>query len=133
MSSPKTVLIIDDDADDISIFIEALSEVDTHTRCIAIDNCEEALKVLQKKNDDLPHYIFLDLNMPGMNGKECLKELKKNSQLKHIPVIIYSTAKRDDEFEETRKLGAAHFVTKPSKFSEVKQMLRYVLLRKSEF
>jgi CheY-like chemotaxis protein len=80
-------------------------------------NGEEALQGLRNNIFAKPDLIFLDLNMPRVNGKQCLKELKKDNSLRHIPVIIYTTSKLDDDKSEMQKLGAAYSITKPRSFS----------------
>src|SRR5690348_8038759 len=122
----KTCLLIDDDLDDQEIFTLALEKVDNEYRCIIANNGYEGLKYLSNKSNILPDYIFLDLNMPLMNGKECLIEIKKHSHLKHIPVIIYSTSSLQDDIIQTRKLGASDFITKPSSIPELSVRLARV-------
>lgn len=112
-TSAKICLLIDDDRDDQEIFTLALEKVDPAFRCVIANNGYEGLKYLTNKNNPLPRYIFLDLNMPLMNGKECLIEIKKLSFLRSVPVIIYSTSSLQDDVVQTRKLGAADFITKP--------------------
>jgi CheY-like chemotaxis protein len=116
-TSSKTCLLIDDDRDDQEIFTLALEKFDPEFRCVIANNGYEALKYLNTKSNPLPHYIFLDLNMPLMNGKECLIEIKKHPSLNHIPVIIYTTSSLQDDIVQTRKLGAADFITKPPSIS----------------
>ena len=127
MSSNKTFFIVDDDMDDQELFIEAVNEVDRSIKCLAASNCEEALDMLKTGKISLPDVIFLDLNMPRLNGKQCLAELKKESGLKHIPVIIYSTSSEKRDIEETSRLGAAYFLTKPNKFEELCRAMSYVI------
>ena len=127
MSSNKTFFIVDDDMDDQELFIEAVNEVDRSIKCLAASNCEEALDMLKTGKISLPDVIFLDLNMPRLNGKQCLAELKKESGLNHIPVIIYSTSSEKRDIEETSRLGAAYFLTKPNKFEELCRAMSYVI------
>ena len=115
----KTCLLIDDDMDDQEIFVLALEKVDKEYQCIIANNGHEGLKYLNNKSNPLPSFIFLDLNMPLMNGKECLVEIKKHTYLKHIPVIIYTTSSLQDDIIQTRKLGASDFITKPSSIPEL--------------
>jgi len=129
MNSQKTFFIVDDDVDDQELFVEAVNEVDSSIKCISVSNCEEALDLLKNYKIDLPDMIFLDLNMPRLNGKQCLAELKRQSHLRHIPVIIYSTSSEKRDIEETARLGAAHFLTKPNKFEELCQALTFVVSR----
>jgi CheY-like chemotaxis protein len=119
------ILIVDDDAEDIELFTEAVSEVDSEIHCVEAYNGLEALKVL-KRNSLLPNFIFLDINMPLMNGRKCLEEIKKNDNYKHIPVIIYSTTSDEKQISECRKLGA-DFLTKPNSFDELTGALRKIL------
>lgn len=119
------ILIVDDDAEDIELFTEAVSEVDADIHCVEAYNGLEALKVL-KRNSLLPNFIFLDINMPLMNGRKCLEEIKKNENYKHIPVIIYSTTSDEKQIRECRKLGA-DFLTKPNSFDELTGALRKIL------
>lgn len=127
MKPKKRFFIVDDDSDDQDLFIEAVNEVDNSIECVSASNCEEALDLLKNKRITLPDMIFLDLNMPRLNGKQCLAELKRESHLRHIPVIIYSTSSEKRDIDETTKLGAAHFLTKPNKFEELCKALSFVL------
>lgn len=127
MVRKKRFFIVDDDLDDQELFIEAVNEVDSSIECISSSNCEEALDLLKNSKIDLPDVIFLDLNMPRLNGKQCLVELKRQAHLQHIPVIIYSTSSEKRDIEETARLGAAHFLTKPNKFEELCKAVSFVV------
>ena len=127
MHKPRTFFIVDDDIEDQELFFEAVSEVDRSISCIPVSNCEEALAVLKSTKTDLPDMIFLDLNMPRLNGKQCLAELKRQGHLKDIPVIIYSTSSEKRDIEETTRLGAAHFLTKPNRFEDLCKAILFVL------
>jgi CheY-like chemotaxis protein len=129
MLKKKTFFIVDDDIDDQELFVEAVSEVDNSIACISVSNGEEALDVLRNRKIELPDIIFLDLNMPRLSGKQCLAELKREKHLKDIPVIIYSTSSERRDIEETTRLGAAHFLTKPNKFDELCREVLYVVAR----
>ncbi len=88
MSKNRVFFIVDDDTDDQELFIEAVSEVDETIKCLSASDCEIALDLLKNRKMELPDMIFLDLNMPRLNGKQCLAELKKQAHLRDIPVII---------------------------------------------
>ena len=105
------LMIVDDDKDDRFFFRNAVKEIDPSYECLEAQDGLEALEKLRKA-DTLPHFIFLDLNMPIMNGKECLMELKKDEKLKNIPVIIYSTSNYKEDIDSTRELGAVYYLTK---------------------
>ncbi|MEO6758878.1 MAG: response regulator [Saprospiraceae bacterium] len=117
--SVKTILIIDDDADDRELFREALLQVAPRVEYMEADDGDVALLMLTQPDAVLPDVIFLDLNMPRMNGKQCLIELKKAIGLADVPVIIYTTSKREADIEETRSLGAVYFITKPAAFDNI--------------
>ena len=119
------ILIVDDDAEDIELFTEAVEEIDSEINCVEAYNGLEALKVL-KRNSLLPNYIFLDINMPLMNGKKCLEEIKRNNNYKDIPVIIYSTTTDQKQIDECLSLGAG-FLTKPNTFDELTESLKKIL------
>jgi DNA-binding response OmpR family regulator len=118
----KICFLIDDDTDDQEIFSLALNQIDENFECQVAGNGLEGLQQL-KKSRILPDYIFLDLNMPKMNGKECLKELKKNDRLKTVPVIIYTTSSSTMDMADTKALGATAFITKPFSLTELTETL----------
>jgi CheY-like chemotaxis protein len=123
----RIVLIVDDDSDDRDFFCEALLEIDPTIQCRFAKNGQEALDILNNSEMLLPDYIFLDLNMPRLGGKQCLKAIKKSKHLSNIPVVIFSTTKQDEEAAETRELGAVLFLTKPPTYTELVKRLSYVL------
>ena len=99
------VLLVDDDPDDLEIFMEAMNEIAPETKCVIASDGMEAMQILTGDNV-YPDYIFLDINMPRMNGYEFLKAIKEVQQLKNIPVVVYSTSARPREMEQLMKLGA---------------------------
>ncbi len=121
------LLIVDDDRDDIDFFCETALELDPSISCFVAESGVAAINLLLKNDAIYPDYIFLDLNMPGMNGKQCLGKIKSNPMICHIPVIIYTTTKMKEEIEETKKLGAFLFLTKPSSSKELKRNLTAIL------
>ena len=126
----NNIMIVDDDTDEIEFFIEALLELDPNINCISANDGLAALLIIEKNDAQLPDYIFLDLNMPRMNGKTFLAELKKSERLKDIPVIIHTTSRREEDINETRCLGADYFLTKPSRFADLKSILNHILYQK---
>jgi CheY-like chemotaxis protein len=128
--SNKICFLIDDDTDDQEIFSLALKEVSEDYTCEVSSDGYEALHHLIHARQ-LPDYIFLDLNMPRMNGKECLAELKKVDRLRQIPVVIYSTSSFQHDINETRALGAAAFITKPFSVDELTRTLHHFFTHQS--
>jgi CheY-like chemotaxis protein len=121
-----TILLIDDDEDDRDIFKEAISVVQPEVHCMAARDGEEGLALLEELTI-LPDYIFLDVNMPVMDGKEFLKRAKANPVLKDIPIVVYSTSKHQSELGEYFSLGASNYITKPSEFNLLLTYLKSVL------
>ena len=118
------VLFIDDDIDDFEMFREAFRQVHPEGRIIHQIDCTAALRFLRTHSRPSPDFIFLDVNMPLMNGLECLRELKADAALRDIPVIMYSTYIHPNEKEKYRKLGAIDSFQKPNAFTEMKSIIR---------
>ncbi len=125
MKKAKRILLVDDDADDQLYFRDAINELNNSLECEIANNGHEAL--LQMKIPPPPDLIFLDLNMPVMNGYECLAHLKKEEQYKHIPVVIFTTSKDSHEIDRVREMGAHLFFTKPTNFSTLCTKLDKIL------
>lgn len=120
-----TCLLVDDDDDDKEIFCLALAEVDPSIECHIASDGIEALEML-KDTSFTPDFIFLDLNMPLMSGKECLVEIKKRRHLENTAVIIFSTSASQKDIEDTAALGASSFITKPPLMSTLTEKLLQV-------
>ncbi len=125
--------MIDDDLDDQNFLIEALTENDATVKCITAVNGQAAINHLKKAGSSLPDAIFLDQNMPGLNGRQCLLELKKTPALKHIPVIIYSTSSDIFERQKFMDLGAFYFLIKSFSFQKLKEELLVITAALIEF
>jgi CheY-like chemotaxis protein len=123
MQTGKTFFIVDDDPDDVDLFIEAVNEVDNSIICVSASDGYEALNKLRSGLMATPDMIFLDLNMPRINGKQCLVEIKKMESLSDIPVVIFSTSSFQNDIDETLRLGASCFLTKPSSFRDLCKVL----------
>jgi CheY-like chemotaxis protein len=124
------VLIVDDDEDDRDLFCIAVHELEPKINCILARNGEEALQGLRLEKFPKPDLIFLDLNMPRLNGFQFLRELKQDSiQLKGIPIVIYTASKNEEDLDETKELGAEHFFAKPNSFMELCQIVRDVFAK----
>ena len=128
--SPKqseiTFLLADDDADDKTLFCEALSEIDPGIVCHTASDGKEALAILSGKQITKPNIIFLDINMPVMDGWQCLGRLKENTDFKDVPVIMYSTSSYQRDIELALESGAFCFFTKPSDYRELRRILRLI-------
>ena len=127
MDKSITILLVDDDPDDRQLFFDALKEVDNSILCVSAINGQEALLYLKDEANLLPDFIFLDLRMHGISGKQCLEEIKKDARLCPVPVIVYTTSRDVNESIELKKMGAAHFMSKPTSTEDIYFMLSLVL------
>jgi CheY-like chemotaxis protein len=125
------LLYVDDDAEDREIFCEALSQIDSSILCVTASDGEEGLAKLALLLNQ-PDFIFLDLNMPRMNGKEMLVELKKSDRFRNIPVVIYSTSLLKHDVEVLNELGADLCMEKPSDMTLLQNKLRAILKLKKQ-
>ena len=122
----KRFLLADDDEDDAMLFREALKDIDPEIICYYALDGREAIHKLDKEEFEIPHIIFLDVNMPGMDGWLCLTRLKEDRRFNHIPVIMYSTSSYKKDADKALELGALCFFTKPNDFKQLKKILEVV-------
>jgi CheY-like chemotaxis protein len=121
------VLFVDDDLEEYELFCEALKTFQPSTHCLHAKDGLVALHILERLAV-LPNYIYLDINMPIMDGREFLKEIKADPRLKNIPVIMYSTTSNPSEISNLKKLGATDFVVKPPSFIQLVNYLKTTLV-----
>ena len=121
------ILNIDDDPEDLEIFYKAVKTVNPLAKCLLARDAKEALNIL--RDAIIPDYIFLDINMPMMNGKTVLTELRQNKKLEAVPVIMYSTTINPNETEEYSALGADQFLHKHNDFRGLCNALESLLKR----
>ena len=126
----ERVLLVDDN--DIDNFInERMITTSNFSKQVTVKNSAEgALDFLRRNSDStdtLPQVIFLDLNMPVMDGLDCLASLKQDPILKDIPVIIYSTTITELILAETKKLGVHSTFKKPDSIDSLSEFLRQYL------
>jgi CheY-like chemotaxis protein len=122
-NEPFHILLADDDESDRLLFTEAISELKIETIVHTVNDGVQLMEWLKMKKNQLPHLLFLDLNMPLKNGIECLREIRSNQRIKDISIAIYSTSDSEKVIEETFLNGANVYITKPNNFN----MLRLVL------
>jgi CheY-like chemotaxis protein len=120
---PVQCFLIDDDVDDQEIFSMALQEFNDSIHCSFADDGVKALEKLKVDQSFLPSCIFIDINMPRMNGVECLEQIKKIIRLKSVPVCMFSTSADPSIVAKTRDLGAVDFIVKPASISALSTLL----------
>ena len=118
-----TILMADDDEDDCLMTKEALEEARIANKILFVRNGEELVDYLYRRgrysepdNAPTPGLILLDLNMPKKDGREALREIKSDPALRHIPVVVLTTSRADEDISRTYDLGVNSFISKPVSF-----------------
>lgn len=124
---PLIFFIIDDDEEDEQLLEEALQTVSEGCSCFYFKNAVEGLKKLRNGLEPKPDLIFVDMNMPLLDGKQFLTIMKADLLLKNIPIVIYSTAFFESEAEALIAAGAATFLQKSVDFNLLKTSLQTIL------
>ena len=126
-----TILMADDDADDRDLTRDAMKEsrISSELRCV--EDGEELLDYLNRRGRytepqtaPVPGLILLDLNMPRKDGREALAEIKSDPALRHIPVVVLTTSKAEEDIYRTYDLGVNSFITKPVTFDGLVGVMR---------
>ncbi len=125
----KTLFLIDDDFDDKDDFLLSIREIDPTIECITAKDGREALEFINNHKDFMPDFIFLDLNMPIMNGTAFLARLSTVEKFRKVPLYIYTTSISPKDKEETMSQGASGFITKPNSIEKLKEVLSELLLK----
>ncbi len=121
------ILLADDDIDDRNFFKDALKALPLTTSLSTVNDGDELMNYLLANTEQLPHVLFLDINMPAKNGFECLEEIKQNKKLKDIPVVMFSTSSEQDKIKILFKTGADVYIHKPSNFAQLVQVIHHAL------
>jgi CheY-like chemotaxis protein len=131
LGSPITILMADDDVDDRMLTREALEESRVRNNLYFVEDGEELLDYLNRRGKfadaeqaPRPGLILLDLNMPKKDGREALREIKADPDLRRIPVVIMTTSKAEEDIYRSYDLGANSFITKPVTFERLVELMR---------
>jgi two-component system, response regulator len=128
---PITILMADDDADDRMMTREAFQESRLSNDLRFVEDGEELMDYLKRRGkysdpatSPRPGLILLDLNMPRKDGREALKEIKADPNLKHIRIVVLTTSKAEEDIFRTYDLSAASYITKPVTFDSLVEVVR---------
>jgi CheY-like chemotaxis protein len=121
------ILLADDDLDDCLFFKTALEELSLSAKLTTVNDGEQLMNYLSENSEQLPHVLFLDINMPRKSGLECLSEIKRNSKLKDIPVVMFSTSNSWDTINLLFRSGSHVYIHKPNDFAQLKQVIHHAL------
>ena len=126
MSKKQTILLVDDDSDDREILRDAfVAKHKDNREYVFIETGDHLLEYLEN-NGELPALVMLDLNMPGKDGREALKQIKGDERWRSIPIIIFTTSGSQRDKEMSYSLGANCFITKPDTFNKLVEMANCV-------
>lgn len=125
--------LIDDDADDQEIFGQALENINKSIQCSFASDGVQAIEKLNADPDFIPDFIFIDMNMPRMNGIQCLEAIQKIDRLREVTLYMYSTAADPKSIATTQSLGAREFIIKPSNFNELTKKLSQIFNNENTF
>ena len=127
---PIEILLVDDNPGDARLATEALKDGEVESRLHTAKDGVEAIDFLRRKGEYFdaprPDLILLDLNMPRMNGRQVLAEIKEDSALKDIPVVILTGSRELDDIVKSYDLHANCYVTKPTDFEQFIGMMRSI-------
>ncbi|PYS99347.1 MAG: two-component system response regulator [Acidobacteria bacterium] len=128
---PIVILMADDDADDRMLTKDALTESRVLNDFRFVEDGEELLDYLKgrgayadREKSPKPGLILLDLNMPKKDGREALKEIKADPELRRIPIVVMTTSKAEEDIYRSYDLGASSFITKPVTFDRLVELMK---------
>jgi CheY-like chemotaxis protein len=128
---PITILLADDDEDDCMLTKTALEECRLANRVDITEDGEQLMDYLNRRGkyavhteDPLPGLILLDLNMPRKSGREALQEIRADPKLRHIPIVVLTTSKAEEDILRTYKLGVNSFIVKPVTFESLVEIVK---------
>jgi CheY-like chemotaxis protein len=130
---PAIILLAEDDPDDILLTQEAIEESNIAGSLEVVHDGAELLDYLRgtgvhkkRKNQPLPTLILLDLNMPKIDGREVLQQIKADPKLRIIPIVVLTTSRLPEDVVTSYKLGVNSFITKPVKFEDFVDIMKTI-------
>ncbi len=126
VASRKICFVVDDDEDDRDFFCTAIQAIDPEIRCMFAKDGLDAIAQLER-SETLPDHIFIDMNMPLMDGRQCLAEIKKMPRMRSVPTYIYSTSGSPKLIDEIRAMGANEFLIKPTSMGALENLLKEIV------
>ncbi|MGB3142748.1 MAG: response regulator [Maribacter sp.] len=123
VSTDLTIILVDDDIDDRDFFSDALKGSKTHSELFLFDSGHKLIQHLSMNQTNSTIILFLDLNMPGMSGLDCLKHLKNRFDAKIIFTVIFSTSSSSNDIDSAYNSGANCYLVKPVSFSKLKELI----------
>jgi CheY-like chemotaxis protein len=120
----RSIYVADDDADDSFLLVNALRQVVPDA---AVTEFSNGSRLLQAMSQTLPDLIFLDLDMPGTNGLECIHSIREDARMQHTPSVVFSSTDRPGNIQAAFEIGADLFLVKPHTYSELVRSLERIM------
>ena len=129
--APVKILLVDDDLEDQQLIREAFAENRLTNEIVCVNDGEELMDYLRRrgrygemKKTPLPGLILLDLNIPRKDGRETLKDIKADPELRRIPVVVLTTSKAEEDIQQSYNLGANSYMAKPASFKALVDLVK---------
>ncbi|MEP7129475.1 MAG: response regulator [Chitinophagales bacterium] len=126
-TNPIHILFADDDSDDYEFFKESIITAGIKVQLDNVDDGEKLMQyILKVEQPPPPDIIFMDINMPFKNGKECLAEIREDKRFDQVPIIMFSTSENPKDIEDTFSKGANLYISKMIFFGAEQEVLQYL-------
>lgn len=126
MTKKLTVFYTDDDKEDLEFFREAMESIDKSVEVVTLGGSSQLLHVIDNPPPH-PHILFLDLNMPGLNGFDVLEILRSKDVSHDLPIVIFSTSRDEELINKSRELGATYYVPKSMSFESLRRSIQHII------
>lgn len=126
MTKKLTVFYTDDDKEDLDFFREAMESIDKSVEVVTLGGSSQLLHVIDNPPPH-PHILFLDLNMPGLNGFDVLEILRSKEVSHDLPIVIFSTSRDEELINKSRELGATYYVPKSMSFESLRRSIQHAI------
>lgn len=132
MNRRKTIMLVEDNQDDVDLTLAAFEQSEIRTEIVVARDGVEALAYLLGPDDNgyaaaarpLPELVLLDINLPKVDGLQVLQRIRANERTRHLPVVVLTSSKTDEDVMRSYRLGANSFVRKPVDFGRFMEATR---------
>ncbi len=125
-TTKMTIFYTDDDKEDLDFFREATESIDQNIEVVTLGGSSQLLHIIDNPPPH-PHILFLDLNMPGLNGFDVLEILRSKDASQRLPIVIFSTSNDEELIRKSRELGANFYVPKSVSFESLRRSIEHAI------
>ena len=118
------ILLVDDDQEEYEFITSAFENLTVNAEVVQVQDCSDVAETIRSHNPDM---VFIDINMPSINGIDCLKSVRADSRFENLPIIIYSTSNNVSDIQDSFNHKANLYVVKPNTFNKLTASLQKVL------